>query len=71
MKPSLRTAQARAYYRKWPTNWLLKKRARLVARLLAIEDVCAERGYPVLPGKVREMLRLMLREAKEQPQEVA
>jgi hypothetical protein len=70
MKPSLAKAKARSYYRTWPTNWLLEKRTRMVARLLALEDVCAERGYPALPAKSREALRLMLYPVKEKPVEV-
>ena len=60
MKPSQFRAEARSFYRQKGTTWLLLKRARLVVRLLGLEDVCAERGYPALPRKTVEMLGQMV-----------
>lgn len=60
MKPSQSRAEARSFYRRKGTTWLLNKRARLVIRLLGLEDVCAEKGYPALPRKTVEQLGLMV-----------
>ena len=60
MKPSQSRAEARSFYRRKGTTWLLNKRARLAVRLLGLEDVCSERGYPALPRKTVEMLGQMV-----------
>lgn len=57
--PKLVRHEARRYYKKWGTKALVFKRARLVCRLLAIEQVLAERGRPALPATMVATLRIM------------
>lgn len=57
---------ARAYYRRWRTEPLTKKRLRLTCRLLGLEQVLAERGLRALPPAMVEALRLWTTPAREE-----
>ena len=51
--------EARHYYKSWDTKALVFKRARLVTRLLAVEQLLLERGRAALPAPMVATLRIM------------
>lgn len=61
-----RINQARNYFRRWDTDWLKRKRLRMICRLLGLEQVLTERAEPALPEAMIEALRVWTTPPREE-----